>query len=373
MKNHYALVLFSIAVSMLLSNCSNFNNRTIPPDTAVDIYIDYSFSKSDSQLNLQFFNGRLSDLKIIGVLLNNRKIRYEVKSDELIAINKDSITLGKNSFKFIFQLKNSIDSARNNTTDTIAKDYFNLLDIDYIVTNQWPHNSTYFTEGLLFDNAGNLVESTGLENNSKIIFYHPFFKGYKSKDSIINKATEFGEGISIINEQLVQLLWKNNYLKIYSKGNLKFIRDLEYINEGWGLCSNNNTLYASNGTNIIYKLDVSGATTRVTGTISVQDENGIISYINELEWIEGYIFANIWQANLIYIIDPETGYVVGKLDLGIIVEKEKKLSVYIDVLNGIAWNKTNNTLLVTGKYWSNFYELKLNKEIGKTRNVVSLK
>lgn len=357
-KNNFRSALLFLLI-LLNYNCNFFNKNTVP-ETGENSEIDYAISNSDSAINLQFYNGRVANLKIQAIFLNQKNTAFNILNDDLLTITKDTLLLGKNEFIFVY--------LKDNKTDSIKKTYFNLIDIDFIVANNYAHNRTYFTEGLFFNSEGNLVESTGLENNSKVLFYIPTNKGFKVKDSITNAGNEFGEGVSITNNQLIQLLWKNKYLKIYNAANHQFIRNMGYESEGWGLCTNGSDLFASNGTNLINVLDLSGNFVKVARTINVQDENGPVAYLNELEWIDGYIYANVWQTNFIYIIDPSNGYVVSKLDLGILVDREKKQSDYIDVLNGIAWNKTNRTLLVTGKYWQNFYELKLKKELGKKTN-----
>ncbi len=347
---------FFILVAFLLVSCKPSGNSISSANTE-NSELDFVISKTDTNYNIQFYNKRISDIKIQKILLNNSPLKYTTKSDEMITLKNDSMRLGKNNIQIVYEF--------NKQSIILQKDYFNILELDYVVANSFPHNRTYFTEGLMFDKNDALIESTGLENNSKIIFYNPFQDGYKVKDSVINIGLEFGEGISIINDQLVQLLWKNNYLKIYNAGNHKFMRNMEYLSEGWGLCTDGNNLYASNGSSNISKIDIKGPSVKISQTIAVQDEMGLVTNLNELEWVNGYIFANIWQSNTICIIDPKNGFVIGKIDLSILVEKEKRMSNYIDVLNGIAWNRNSQTLLVTGKYWNQFYELKLNKEIGK--------
>jgi len=359
MKNRNQIYTFLLFALCLFSNC-NFLNKNSNSETVENSEIDYTISNNDSVINLQFYNGRINDLKVEAIFLNHKSVKYQLGNDDLLLIKNDTLLLGKNEFVFIY--------SKENKTDSIKKSYFNLVNIDFVVTNEFSHNPTYFTEGLFFDNKGNLIESTGLDNNSKILFYSNNAAGYKVKDSILNSSNEFGEGVSIFNNQLIQLLWKNKYLKIYNPSNHQFIRNMGYESEGWGLCTNGANLYASNGTSQINVLDLSGNFAKIARTINVQDENGPVQYINELEWIEGYMYANIWQTNFIYIIDPQTGDVVSKLDLGILVDREKKQTEYIDVLNGIAWNKSKRTLLVTGKYWQNFYELKLKKELSKITN-----
>jgi glutamine cyclotransferase len=112
-------------------------------------------------------------------------------------------------------------------------------------------------------------------------------------------------------------------------------------------------------------VDIGANPARILKSIPVRDGQGMVSNINELEWVNGLIFANIWQTSVICVIDPATGSVVGKLDFLPIYIKEARMNPQIDVLNGIAYNKTRQTLLVTGKYWSHFYEIRLKAPLPK--------
>lgn len=351
-RNFLPLILFTLTI--LTFSCKDKVNdqSTETDENLVDFYI----SSNDSNIQLQFSNFKLNP-DSFEIILNGNKAPYTLGSDKLLTIRKDIFEAGKNTI----DLSYSKDAKK----ETLSKTYFNTFNLSYEIVNTTGHNRNYFTQGLLFDEAGSLIESTGLTGESKIIFYRDFRNGYRPGDSIVNEKQEFGEGIVIFNGQIVQLLWKNMYLKIYDRNTRKLIKNLDYNKEGWGICSDANILYTSDGSNNIHVIDISGSLTRVTRSISVQDEKGPVANINELEFIDGKIYANIWQSNFIFIIDPATGFVLGKMDMTQLAQKELKINPDIDVLNGIAYNPAKKTLLLTGKYWSNFYEIRIKDDLYK--------
>lgn len=354
MTNNIKSILYAVLISVSLIACNkNKNPETAsqPENNGVDI----SFNKSDTTVTLNLFYTTLKEINIVDVLLNGKKISYTKSSDESVVFDSKTLSLGRNTVLFIYKKKDIID--------TIQKDLFNTLKIDYSIEKSFKHHSQYFTEGLIYDENNCIIESMGMEGKSRIVFYNNSNNSPKVKDSIINEAVEFGEGLSIHKNNLVQLLWKNGYLKIFDKKTHKLIKDLEFKTEGWGLCNNGDILYASNGSSTINIIDISGPTTQIVKSINVQDSNGPVLNINELEYINGYLYANVWQTDLIIIFNPNTGDVVGRIDLSDIATKERELNLSVDVLNGIAYNKKNKTLLVTGKYWANFYEIKLKNSL----------
>ena len=351
MKNiHPWIVCLLTVISVFIVSCnknSNTESNNEPENNAIDI----TFTPTDTSVNLNLFYINLKEITLVNVLVNEKPIAYKIITDESLSLAKNSLNLGRNKVRFIY--------SRNKVLDTIQKDFFNTITLHYSVQNTFKHHADYFTEGLFFDASNNLVESMGLEGKSKIVFYNTSQDSFKVKDSIVNENVEFGEGVALQNGNLIQLLWKNNYLKIYDYPTKKLIKKLDYDSEGWGLCTNQNVLYASNGTNTISIIDVKGAKTQIVKSIQVHDQNGPVTNLNELEFINGIIYANVWQSNFVYLIDPGSGDVIGKIDFTGLVEKEHQLNMEVDVINGIAFNKTNNTLLVTGKYWNYFYEIKL--------------
>jgi glutamine cyclotransferase len=172
--------------------------------------------------------------------------------------------------------------------------------------------------------------------------------------------TYFGEGISIFNNKIYQLTWKEHKVFVYDVNTFAKTGELAWPYEGWGMTHNNTDLIISTGSSNLYFVDP--ATFKIKKMISVTDNNGPVSNVNELEYVNGYIYANQYETKYIMKINAETGKVEGKMDLSNIMEKNgvHYNAEHIDVLNGIAYDSTKNSLLVTGKYWPALFEIKLN-------------
>ncbi|GIL23815.1 MAG: glutaminyl-peptide cyclotransferase [Bacteroidota bacterium] len=231
------------------------------------------------------------------------------------------------------------------------------LRINYNIRSLWPHDPEAFTQGLLIYN-GELFESTGQFGTSWIGIVD-INTGKADKKVVLDKQY-FGEGIAILNNKIFQLTWQNKVGFVYDLKTFKQLREFRFdsfAKEGWGLTHDNVNLIMSDGTNKLHYLDT--VTLQVVKSVSVSDENGPVKNLNELEYIEGFIFANVWQTNLILKIDPATGKVVGRIDLSKLASDARKASPRVDVLNGIAWHPDTRSFLVTGKNWPNIYILKI--------------
>ncbi len=227
--------------------------------------------------------------------------------------------------------------------------------IGYEVTRIFPHDPTAFTEGLII-HEGKLYESTGREGTSWIAEV-ALTTGKQEKKVQLDK-NYFGEGIAIINNKIYQLTYQTKIGFVYDLKTYKKLSEFSFsFKEGWGMTTDGKSLIASDGTNKIHFLDT--LSLQETKIISIKDKNGAdVIHINELEWIEGYLYANQWQTNYILKIDVATGTVVGKMDLTSIAHKIEQVSPSVDVLNGIAYESKTKTLLVTGKLWPALYALK---------------
>lgn len=231
--------------------------------------------------------------------------------------------------------------------------------IGYNILKVYAHDTSSFTEGLVWFN-NHLYESTGLENKSGI-FKIDLLKGSVVKKVKISNPNIFGEGITIFHDTIYQLTWKNRIIYLYDVNNLKKIKEYAWSQkEAWGITHNEKELLISDGSSNIYF--VNSDNLKINHVLNVADHNGPVSNINELEFFNGHLYANIWLTNTIIKIDVETGKVVGKIDLKEILEKTGLVyNIHkIDVLNGIAYNPINNHLLVTGKYWPYIFEISLN-------------
>lgn len=221
----------------------------------------------------------------------------------------------------------------------------------YSVVNVYPHDTNAFTEGLVFDN-GFLYESTGLYGNSSL----------RRVDletgailQILNlKPQYFGEGIAIVGDKIVQLTWQSHEGFVYDKASFDLLQEFQYPTEGWGLTYDGSRLIMSDGTANLYFLDP--VTFQRIGQVTVHDA-GPVTELNELEYINGAVYANIWMEEKIAVINPQTGVVTAWIDLtGIPDSKNQDPN---NVLNGIAYDAGGDRLFVTGKMWPHIFQIKL--------------
>ncbi len=226
--------------------------------------------------------------------------------------------------------------------------------IRYSIRAVVAHDNQAFTEGLII-HKGKIYESTGSENSW--IAEVDVGTGTQNKKVELDK-TYFGEGITILNNKIYQLTWQNKVGFIYDLSTYKKIREFSYEREGWGITHNNHHLIVSDGSDKIYFLDSANLT--VARKVAVKEDGFPAKSLNELEFIEGYIFANQWQTNYILKIDPISGEVVGKLDLSELAKKAKWMYPQADVLNGIAYNQKTKDILITGKFWPLSFFIQLN-------------
>ena len=229
----------------------------------------------------------------------------------------------------------------------------NPVFIEYSLINSFPHDKNAFTQGLVI-HEGELFESTG--GDSSWIGVVNVKTGMVDKKIILDEQY-FGEGIAILNNKIYQLTWQNHKGFVYDLRTFKKISEFKYANDGWGLTHNNRELIMSNGTSSLYFMDTVSLT--VTKTMPVKYQDQPVVSLNELEYIDGYVYANIWQRNWIARIDPNTGEVNGFLDLSQLAQQARLINPAADVLNGIAWHERTKSLLITGKYWPFIYVLKL--------------
>ncbi|MBN8578683.1 MAG: glutaminyl-peptide cyclotransferase [Cyclobacteriaceae bacterium] len=231
------------------------------------------------------------------------------------------------------------------------------LKINYAIRSLWPHDTEAFTQGLLIYN-GQLFESTGQFGTSWIGIVD--INTGKVDKKVVLDNQYFGEGIAILNNKIFQLTWQNKIGFVYDLKTFRKLKEFKFdsfAKEGWGLTHDQANLIMSDGTNQLHYLDT--ATLELVKSVKVMDENGPVKNLNELEYIEGYVYANVWQTNLILKIDPQSGKVVGRIDLSKLASDARKASPQVDVLNGIAWHPETRSFLVTGKNWPNIYILKI--------------
>jgi len=224
----------------------------------------------------------------------------------------------------------------------------------FTITNQFPHDTSTYTEGLEFHDH-NLYESGGQYGNSKLVSVD--LNTGKDIKKIPLEKKYFGEGITILNNKIYQMTWKEKTCFVYDAKTFAKLKTFTYDGEGWGMTNNGKQIIMSDGSNNLTFRDPE--TFKVLSIVGVTDNNGPVANINELEYINGYILANVWQTDVIIKIDPESGRVLGKADFS--GTKEKYFPEALDkaeVLNGIAYDSTTKRLFITGKYWPKIFEVK---------------
>ncbi|MBT8393868.1 MAG: glutaminyl-peptide cyclotransferase [Flavobacteriaceae bacterium] len=225
----------------------------------------------------------------------------------------------------------------------------------YKIINEYPHDIESYTQGLEFHN-GALYESTGQRGESKLRNVN-----YKTGEVLknVDLADEyFGEGLTVLNDNIYQLTWQKGTGFIYDINTLEKTSSFKYgkSKEGWGICNNGEVLYKSDGTEKIWILDP--GTLEEKNYIQVYTNKGKVVGINELEWINGKIYANRYQKNGVAIINPNNGAIEAVIDFSPL-KKLVKQHPTLDVLNGIAYNDVTNTLFVTGKRWDKLFEVQI--------------
>ena len=225
----------------------------------------------------------------------------------------------------------------------------------YRVVNVFPHDPTAFTQGLVYLD-GIFYEGTGLRGQSTLRKVDPatgqVLQGIRLPDQY------FGEGIAILGQRLYQLTWQENIGFIYDKDSFELLDAWRYEGEGWGLATDGQRLLMSDGSHELRFLDPE--TLAELGRVAVLDGDGQpVSRLNELEWVDGEVWANVWQTDRIARVDPASGRLLGWIDLAGLLPDEDRAAQRVDVLNGIAYDAATGRLFVTGKWWPKLFEIEL--------------
>lgn len=242
--------------------------------------------------------------------------------------------------------------------------------IGYRVVNTYPHDTGIYTEGLEF-HEGQLFESSGsgsADNDTEKPLYPSAFgianlkTGKVDRKVSLDNARYFGEGITFLNGKIYQLTWKNHVGYIYDAKTYKKLQEFTYPGEGWALTHDSTHLIMSDGSSNLQIIDPAAITNtlKVQSVLGVTDNNGPVPNINELEYINGFIYANQYTTNYILKIDATNGKVVGKLNLDSLEAEAKKKYADAEYMNGIAYHPESNSLYITGKLWPLIYEIKFN-------------
>ena len=347
--------LFStfIVLSVFISSfsCSNKANRSRKPAVRINAESVHKKIVYGDDINISIAvkvkDGQLKETNIFvdSVLVttnNNTEFNYTLKGFK---------SIGKHTIK-----------AQAVKTDGVEGVYFKTFEVlsdvipekySYEVVQTYPHNETSFTEGLEIHD-GFIYESTG--ENGKSFLYKNNLKTGKTVKSVKLADKYFGEGITIFNNKIYQLTYKTKVGFIYNLENMALIDSFHFEStEGWGMTHDEKYLIMDDGTNILTYLD--STTLKAVKKLQVYDDKDQVLYLNELEYSDGFIYANLWTTNLILKIDPQTGKVLAKIDLeGILTLSNTDKQV--DVLNGIAIDPVTKKMYITGKLYPKLFEIK---------------
>ena len=221
----------------------------------------------------------------------------------------------------------------------------------YKVIASYPHDSESFTQGLAIDD-GLFYESTGRYGLSSLRWVD-LHTGKPIKEHTLPQKY-FGEGITVFNDKIIQLTWKSNVGFVYDKISFRLVREFIFPFEGWGITHDGTSLIMSDGTAALRFFDPENF--KEKRRVNIIGDNGPVDKLNELEYVNGKIYANIWKTDKIAIIEPESGRVTGWLDLSGLLGKER-VGYSVDVLNGIAYDPVKDSLYVTGKLWPWLFEI----------------
>jgi len=259
---------------------------------------------------------------------------------------------------FIIVSCNNNDSSTDTAGSTEVKKITTPV-INYSLSGSYPHDTTAYTEGLLF-HEGQLYESTGYDSvvrSTRSWFGIVNLKTGKIEAKVeLDKNKFFGEGIVFLNDKIYQLTYRTKVGYIYDARTFKKTGEFTFPSEeGWGMTTDSVSLLMSDGTNVITFLNP--ADFKTVKTLSVTDENGPVMEVNELEYIKGFIYANVYRTNYVIKIDPATGHVIGRINLQSLADEAKIRYPGSREMNGIAYNASIDKIYVTGKLWPNIYEI----------------
>ncbi len=300
-------------------------------------------------LNLEILNPKNEAIDSVSFSINGKNIGI-VKGAKKFGYNFKNNTLGYKNIKatVFYDGTSEIDSTKIELVSAIVPKV-----LTYKIINTYNHDKETFTEGLEFYND-TLYESAGQYGKSKLL--KTDFKTGKILKSINLDTKYFGEGITILKDKIYMLTYKEGVGFVYDAKTWKLEKTFDFDKaEGWGMTNDGTNIYFNDSSEKIWTLDPE--TLKTTSNINVYSTNSKITQINEMEWIDGLIYSNIFTKDFIVIIDPKYGTVVGALDLKGLRKFTKVTDE--DVLNGIAYNPKTKTLFVTGKNWDKMFEIKV--------------
>lgn len=347
MKKHN--FLYTILLGFLFSNCGG----TKKGENSIFTFDSSKFSAQymwQDKLDLGVLNPNSKEIDSIIYYVNSIKIGAVKENAKLTFELKDQ-KLGYQHLKALvyFEGENSEATARIELVSNITPKL-----LKYKIVNTYPHDTNSFTEGLEFY-KDTLYESTGQKGSSYLRKYD--YKTGEIYKQVNLEPNYFGEGITIINDKIYQLTWQEKTGFIYDAKTLKLEKTFAFEKdiEGWGMTNDGKYIYQSDGTEKIWKSNPENQ--KMIDYINVYAGTAKIKSVNELEYINGKFYANVWQKDAIAVVNPANGAVESIIDLSAL---RRSISVEpIDVLNGIAYNPKTKTIFITGKNWDKLFEIEI--------------
>ena len=356
MKNKLTL-LFAAAL-LIVAACNN-KKQSETADTNISINPESGATyKAGDVVNIKLTYP--ADLKADSIVYMVDSVRIGSKTDSSsISLKTDTLPLGIKGITGKFYKGGTSQDISTNIVLMAAKAPEELT---FVVEKVFPHDTSAFTEGLLFQD-GYLYESTGLEGESDLR------KVDLNTGKVVQRAIiddqYFGEGSAIVGDKIVMMTYKSKIGFVFDKNTFKLLKTFNNNVgiEGWGMANDGKKLYLDDSSNRIYFLDKDNYNS--IGSIEVYDDKTAIQAINELEYIDGKLYANVYETNDIIVIDPKTGAVLQKIDLTNLWPLNQRPAGFDNqqnVLNGIAWDAKGKRLFVTGKKWPHLYQVKFVKK-----------
>ncbi len=367
MKNTFfykKTIYFILLVWFSSFSCTNNNPKNeLKDSTATEKQLEEISSLSLTLSNIKYVLGNEMEFEVsekdtsqfdsMVFFLDNKKIGQTIQTRFTVKHILNNSKVGNCILK--------IESYHKKKKTEISKNFDVLSDIipenlTFKVVKTYPHDETAYTQGL-FWYKGFLYESTGLKGSSSLRKVD-LKTGAVVQNHII-RDDYFCEGITLYNDKIIQLTWRSNEGFVYNLKTFELLQKFNYPREGWGITTVGDSLVMSDGTATLYYLNPQ--TFVETSRIEVYNNKEAISYLNELEYINGEIWANIYGKKSIVRIDPKTGKVLKQIDFNSLPDKQD-LHRNIDVFNGIAFDAENNKIFVTGKNWNKIYEIAVQKK-----------
>jgi len=351
MKNYNLLSI--IILTAAISSCGDQKKTDEPQFTFDQSKLKEQYEPSET-VNFGILNEKNKKIDSVVYYVNDQNIGSK-KNTETVSFDLKNKKFGYQNLKALVYFDGQTASEEVNGRIELVSDVQPKL-LKYTILNTYPHDVNSFTEGLEFY-RDTLIESTGQKGSS-------YFRKINHKTGFVFKQVNmepqyFGEGITVINGKIFQLTYQENTGFIFDANTLKLEKTFTYDKkiEGWGMTNDGKNIYQSDGTEKIWTMDPQ--TQKMTDYINVYSGSSKIKSINELEWIDGKIYGNIWQKDAIAVINPTTGAVEGVLNLA---DLRKQITApNAEVLNGIAYNPKTKTIFVTGKHWDKMFEIKVSE------------